>query len=564
MKEKDHIIPNLTDWPIAKFYNDRARIVDLLTSTTVDNIKSSANGDLAQILNQTIYAEKIRVKTNPLNVDPPREYSYWAGLESTMSKASVDANGGKEVYDNAVKKVIHRYAEEIAGNFYPSTYNFASKALSWLFRIIYNPFAAKGQRPFWGSVSDLHKKIRIEGPIDHIRELFDKGTVVILPTHFSNLDSIMIGYAIAQLTGLPAFSYAAGLNLYDFEILAYYMSRLGAYKIDRRKKNPIYSQTIKQFSALSILEGLNSIFFIGGGRARDGMLEKNIKLGLLSTLIDAQNEFYLRSFEKKIIVVPMVVSYHFVFEAESLIQQHLRKLGKENYLVKRGPNKTSLKTIRFIRRLFKSDTNVTISFGKPIDVFGNELDKQGNSIKQGKFIDIREYFKHQESVNIDRQRNRVYTRHLADTLVKSYKQENIVLSSHVVCFVAFQMFRKQYPNMEIYNLVNLPNDYFSIQVSNFCIQLKQVVDELKQLESQGEVKLSPEIVELQVEDLLKDGIKNVNSYHFYAPLLWKKDVLICEDLRLLYFYHNRMSGYKLERIIEIEPIKTFKLKKAVF
>ena len=90
MKVKDHIIPHLTDWPITKFYNDRARIVDLLTSATAEHLKSSANGDLPQLLNQTIYAEKIRVKTNPLNVDPPREYSYWAGMESTMSKASID------------------------------------------------------------------------------------------------------------------------------------------------------------------------------------------------------------------------------------------------------------------------------------------------------------------------------------------------------------------------------------------------------------------------------------------------------------------------------------------
>ncbi|MEZ4907100.1 MAG: hypothetical protein R2771_05540 [Saprospiraceae bacterium] len=57
-----------------------------------------------------------------------------------------------------------------------------------------------------------------------------------LPTHQSNLDSMLIGYTIDFKLGLPAFAYGAGLNLYNYEIPAYYMSRLGAYKVDRRKK----------------------------------------------------------------------------------------------------------------------------------------------------------------------------------------------------------------------------------------------------------------------------------------------------------------------------------------
>ena len=66
-------------------------------------------------------------------------------------------------------------------------------------------------------------------------------TVIIVPTHFSNLDSILIGYAIDGIMGLPAFHYGAGLNLYDLELVAYFINRLGAYKVDRRKKKPYIS-----------------------------------------------------------------------------------------------------------------------------------------------------------------------------------------------------------------------------------------------------------------------------------------------------------------------------------
>ena len=154
-----------------------------------------------------------------------------------------------------------------------------------MFGSLFNPFFAHNKKGFWGGKEAVLDKIKIVGPVDHIRKLFTKGSVLILPTHSSNLDSILVGYAIETLTGLPAFSYGAGLNLYDYEIMAYYMSRLGAYKVDRRKKNPIYAQAIRQFSRLSIEQNLNGIFFPGGTRSRGGEVESKVKLGLLSTCL---------------------------------------------------------------------------------------------------------------------------------------------------------------------------------------------------------------------------------------------------------------------------------------
>ena len=86
-----------------------------------------------------------------------------------------------------------------------------------------------------------------------------------VPTHFSNLDSILIGWVIHVL-GLPPFIYGAGLNLFNIKILAYFMNSLGAYKVDRRKKNPIYLEALKSYSNLAIQEGAHSLFFPGGTR----------------------------------------------------------------------------------------------------------------------------------------------------------------------------------------------------------------------------------------------------------------------------------------------------------
>ena len=136
-----------------------------------------------------------------------------------------------------------------------------------------------------------------------------------VPTHFSNLDSILIGWIIHSL-GLPAFIYGAGLNLFNIKIFAYFMNSLGAYKVDRRKKNVPYLETLKFYSMLAVQKGAHSIFFPGGTRSRSGMMEKHLKLGLLSSTIEAQRNLYLETPPgeevRKIFIVPVTLNYHFV------------------------------------------------------------------------------------------------------------------------------------------------------------------------------------------------------------------------------------------------------------
>src|SRR6202022_4555136 len=123
------------------------------------------------------------------------------------------------------------------------------------------------------------------------------------------------------LMSLPPFAYGAGLNLFSNPVLSFFMSRLGSYTVDRQKTNSIYKQTLKNYSTRILREGIHSIFFPGGGRSRSGAIESKVKLGLLGTGLEAQIE-NLKSGKPnpKIFVVPMDMSYHFVLEAGSLIE----------------------------------------------------------------------------------------------------------------------------------------------------------------------------------------------------------------------------------------------------
>ncbi len=564
MKECEHIISDIKKWPIAQFYQNRSPKVEQLSSGLTDYlINDHSEAQLLEMINQTVYLEKLRVRSNALKVDPPNEISYWKKLESELSKDQLSDDQSAIIKDK-IRRISNRYAEEIVGDFRPKTFAFARKALTRLFGAIYNPFFAHDKRAFWGGIEAVLDKFRIIGPLDHIRELFNKGSVLILPTHSSNLDSILVGYGIETLTGLPAFSYGAGLNLYDYELMAYYMSRLGAYKVDRRKKNSIYAQAIRQFSTLSIQQNLNSIFFPGGTRSRNGEIETKVKLGLLSTLLEAQNEFYLRSYNKKIIIVPLVISYHFVLEASSLIEQHLKKTGKQNYLSTKKESKTSFKAFRFINRLLKKESNVTLSFGAPIDVFGHQLDRNGQSLKDDRIIDIKEYFQNNGTVSIDKQRNHVYTRNLGNELVKSYYRENVVLTSQLITFVTFRLFCKRYIDIDMFNLVNLPLDFFELDKSAVIRQIENVLNRLKEMELLGKVKLSPEFRDMSTEEMINDGLKNLNVFHFKKPLYLKDNKFKSQNIKVLYFYANRLSGYQLDSyIINYTKAQSLKMEPAI-
>jgi len=562
MKSAEQVIPQIEDWPIAVFHSDRERIVKKLIDTAVNTLENDP--ELANYLNQTVYSEKLRCKSNPLKVDPPKEYAYWKKIESDLAAGRAEDADLSVIQREQLQKIVSRYAEEIIGDFNPKTFKFVRNLTTWIFKMLLNPFKKARQKFFWGKKEDALDNIKVVGPIENIRKLFDKGTVLVLPTHFSNLDSLSVGYAIDQLAGLPFFSYGAGLNLYDYELFAYYMSRVGTYKIDRRKRNPIYRKTLDLFSTVSIQEGLNSIFYPGGTRSRTGGIEQKLKYGLMNTIIDSQNDFFLQGIDKKIIIVPLVSSYHFVLESNSLIDQHLRKTGKENYFDVIKKKNVQLKRIRFLSRLFTRGSEMTMSFGQPIDIFGNQIDSEGRSIKDGRPIDISDYFKSGDKLTKDEQRNRVYSRYLADEVVKSYFKENVVLSSHVATFVVYQMYEKQYPNLDLYALLALPEDYLDIPLEDVYEQIEKVLDQLKKISAQGQVKLSEIVQSSTAAQVLADAVKHINSYHFYVPLYIKDGKMKSENLKLLYFYHNRLFGYKLDRIVTVGKKQNIVLRKALY
>ena len=66
----------------------------------------------------------------------------------------------------------------------------------------------------------------------------------------------------------------------------------------------------------------------------------------------------------------------------------------------------------------------------------------------------------------------------------------------------------------------------------------------------GKLILSPEI-KSSIDELIADGIKHLGTFHIKKPLKKNKSgEVISENFYLLYFYHNRLTGYGLEKWIK--------------
>ena len=545
------VLPELEQWPIFKLSEDRKAFIQEIDAYTLDRITREKPNQIEDILSRTIYQERIRVKEEPWKVDPPNEKQFWRRIKNQLVRRSLDQPEAFALKSNAeiLQKIIHRYAEEIVGTFRIKAFLFARRFLTFFF----NRLLQAKQRGFWrarGARKRLYEKLIVRGEVEKLRNLFEKGTVVVVPTHFSNLDSILIGYALDAVVGLPSSSYGAGLNLYNTGYTAYFMNRLGAYRVDRRKKNDIYLETLKAMSTLSIRRGTNSLFFPGGTRSRSGKLESHLKLGLLGTTVEAQRLLYQAGKDEKIFIIPLVLGYHFVLEAPFLIEQHLKRMGRERYMRTKDDFFSPLRILQFAWKVLSQGNDITLSFGQPMDVMGNPVDDDGNSYDQyGNLIEVRDYFMVNGQVTENLQRETQYTRQLADVIVDRYHRDNIVLSSHLVAFAAFNMLKKENPKLDLYGVLRLPIEEFSLLRE----ELKWTVDalkvELQMMAKADKIKLSEQIL-WDTDRLIEHGISRLGTFHLKKPLKFtKKGNVVSDSFHLLYYYHNRLENYDLDKKI---------------
>lgn len=540
----------------------RQQVIQEVVERTMKNVMvDSPKQDPRLLVEETLYNERLRVRKSRSNwLTSPYIHQRNVNDRAFMAKvqAQLKTVSGAEDSRQLVRSYVNHFATEICANFEPGVYDFATRAVPWMFSWLLNAASVKRILP-WGMSESLQTRLRVVGHVDHLQNLSKKGTILLVPTHLSNIDSLLIGYVIHTMM-LPPFAYGAGLNLFTNPILSYCMSRLGAYTVDRQKNSSIYKTALKNYSTTMLKHGIHSIFFPAGGRVRSGAIESHLKLGLLGTALEAQLERLQEGHPNpNIYVVPMVMNYHFVFEASSLIEDYLAASGKHRYMpADQAEDLFLANMIKFFWKLFSTHSELWVRVGQPMDVFGNFVDEEGRSIgPNGTTIDPKSWLTSNGELKAVPQRDREYTKMLGEKISQRYHAENVVLSSHLVAFSFFQALRRQYPTLDLFRFLRLSHSQRVVQKDRFYAEAERCFEMIRKAADQGKIHLSETLRCGDVKIWVEDGVRQLGLFHDAKVVKFNDGVITTEDMNLLYYYRNRLTGYGFGKLDEASQKHNF-------
>lgn len=530
---------NTNHWPITKLHKNQKDFLADVVYRSVESLRShySTDESLYQMLAQTVSRELTRIASDSWVCDPKDDRPFWEAMDYSIKHKKKEAN-------TLLEKIIERYVGEIRSNFSVRHYQLIAKITHHTLVGLLKPNCF-GPKPKAEHLvfrfKKLQEKFHLTGEIETVRVLAEKGTIILVPTHSSHWDSFVIGFAMQRL-GLPPLSWGTGLNLFNNKAFRYIFSKLGTYKVDRRKKTIPYLQTQKHYACLTLEWGCHTLFYPSGTRSRSGTIESNLKLGLLGTLFEAQE----RNFQKygvnarKLFIVPIVLNYHCVLEAHRLIRESAQLEGVIDSSVK--PNCCYTNLILSKNILLKG-SEIFINIGTPLDVMGNRVDIEGHSYDtQDKEIDLYKQFINLPAQATTRKRSNDQAKLLSHKIVETYYRINIVLSSHVVAFAAYEL-------AKTIKGFSMKPEKITLKHEAFMAALSKAYNALYKLYKQKKIALTPLLLHGQIDAIASDGLSKLGIYHVKPPLAVIKDRdLLIQDLWTLYYYHNRLVGYGLEKL----------------
>jgi glycerol-3-phosphate O-acyltransferase len=541
-------VPRPSDPSIFWFNSERDDIV----SEVVKRICTAHEPDRARLeiaLNDAAFHE-IRRLEKQHDEEARDRLGYWRAMIRRVGKMD----------DVEQRRVLHtivtKMTRDVAGNFDPRVYRFARRAVPRLIGGVMEP-----RRMMAAAPEPLERVLKVQGDLEHLRHLQNEGSLVFVPTHSSNLDSIVLSQAL-EISGLPPVVYGAGKNLFTNPIISFFMHNLGAYRVDRRIRVSLYKDILKLYSQVMIERGYHSLFFPGGTRSRSGMIERRLKLGLLGSAVEAFTTNQVRRVDRPVWFVPTTINYGLVLEAETLVRDWLMEEGQARFIIEDDEFSRIDRWFAFFRKMVGMRGACIIRFGEPIDPFGNRVDGRGRSLTPtGRAIDPGGYVEHRGKPVIDAVRDAAYTRELGEVLAKRYEEDTVLMSTQVVAHVLFRDLVQSTPGMDLFARLRLRGE-IGLDREALCQGLGEARDRLCALEAKGRVRTSDVVKEDTPAELLERALNFWNGYHDSTAATLEGDRIVLGDPSLLLYYQNRLvpfaediaSPEQLQAACEIESL----------
>ncbi|MCA9552986.1 MAG: 1-acyl-sn-glycerol-3-phosphate acyltransferase [Myxococcales bacterium] len=521
---------------------DQERILTELESrVSLAKVRATEAGGpkLSEILEDSHYFERKRLKEDRGSPTREADVKFWDQVQQDLRRAS------ERDQKLLARKVIRHYAEEIAGNFDERVYQVVTRALPPGLGLLLNAASPLRLVKRLPQMPNLDESVVIQGEVEQLHRLHEKGTVILVPTHVSNLDSIIVGYALFRM-GLPPFIYGAGLNLFTNPLISFFMHNLGAYTVDRKKTDPLYKDVLKEYATLTLEFGYDNIFFPGGTRSRSGAIEQHLKLGLMGTGLAAYvNNLKRRVANPNIYYVPCTLSYQLVLEAETLIDDFLKEVGKARYIIDDDEFTRPKRVFDFMSQLVSMDSKIHVTVSRGYDVFGNPVDDEGNSLDPcGRVVDTSRYVLDKGKPVHDAARDAEYTREVGERVGEAFLRDNVVTSTHVVAHAIMNLLRERNPRMSVLRILRTGGTEDDLELRSVYRETDRLLGELRALEQRGRIRLGTSL-RASAEDVVSDALAHYALYHTRPAAQRRGDRVVPRDRNLVLYYQNRLEGYGL-------------------
>lgn len=522
--------PSPAGRPLSGLYvpSPRRRVLDDLVDRTRHHLLALPPSARDALFEDAVFRERRRLESS--GESPGSELAEEIARLDALTRALL--RGTEDDRLEAGLALVRAWVDEIHGRFSPRAYRFASTVF---------PTAIAGlltARPERLRDWDLRaeQRIAVEGPTDFVRQLVEEATVILAPTHVSNLDSPVIGLALT-LAGLPPFQYGAGLNLFSNPVLGWWMRRLGAYTVDRRKTASLYKDVLKDYSVRQLTHRHHSLFFPGGTRARSGALESHVKKGLLGTgLLAWQEMLAAQRPDADVYVVPMTLSFQLVLEANTLIDDHLADAGKQRYIITDDEFAQPRRVAAFVRRLLGLDAAVVCRFGEPLDVLGRPVPRDPAARREASARRRGYVVGGDGTVQADPQRDRVYTAMLADALVDAWPRDATLMNTHVAAWAAWSLLREHLEMTDPIRIIRSHAGRRHLARTELLARIDRAADRARALAAEGRVHVA---LPKRADALLDAALDAFSGYHRSRALAARGDDVVIEDPRLCLYYRNR-------------------------
>jgi glycerol-3-phosphate O-acyltransferase len=189
-----------------------------------------------------------------------------------------------------------------------------------------------------------------------VKALSQQHPVVFLPSHKSNLDHLVLQYALHENGHAPNHT-AGGINM-NFFPLGQIVRRSGVFFIRRSfKENPTYKFVLRSYVDYLIEKRFSLEWYIEGGRSRSGKLLPP-RFGLLAYVVDA----FLRGKAEDVHLIPVSIAYDQISDvADYAAEQRGAPKPKESFGWFVG----------VIRRMRRRYGVIHFRFGEPLSLAKN-------------------------------------------------------------------------------------------------------------------------------------------------------------------------------------------------